>query len=128
MLRGYGGGEPYIDILAWMMGDEVYLHPDMYSAHFALTRSRGYDQGGPIVMARNYILAWYILGGLKWANLIRDNAVNKNRERHPDWTPKFYEAFNEAVRWGRFRRKQVEETADYTLEELLRKFKNDNIP
>ena len=126
-LRGYGGGEPYLDILAWMMGDEVYVHPDMFTSHFACTRSRGYHQGGPFVLARNNMLSWYILGGDKWAEVLLKDTLDRNAQRHPDWAPKFYEMYYEALKLGGFRRRWVEEHAVYTVDEVLKIFKTQGI-
>jgi len=127
MLRSYGAGEPYMDILAWMMGDEVHLHPDMHTVHFSLARSRGYHQGGAIIMNRNKMLAAYIIGGDEWALWCRDNAIAEEEKRHRDWTQKFMENYILVKKWGRFRRRMVEEEAVYTLEETLRLFKDRKI-
>lgn len=123
MLRSYGGGEPYMDILAWMMGDEVHVHPDMHTVHFSLTRSRGYHQGGPIIMMRNIALISYILGGEEWSHQVLDRALGKDKAKHPDWAKKYEEAYAQAVSWGRMRRSYVEKHAKYTLEEVLDLFK-----
>ena len=125
-LRGYSGGEPYLELLTWMMGDEVYVHPDMITTHFACTRSRGYHQGGPYILARNNMLSWYILGGEKWCDVILDDILEKNKTR-PNREKLFREMREEAVRMGRFRRKYVEENCVYTLEEVFQLFKSQEI-
>jgi hypothetical protein len=127
MLRSYGAGEPYMDILAWMMGDEVHLHPDMHTVHFNLCRSRGYYQGGAIIMNRNKMLVTYILGGDKWLDAAYEKVTSGAKNKHPDWIPKYKENYNLAKKWGKFRRRHIEKNAVYTLEEALEMFDDKDI-
>ena len=78
-------------------------------------------------MNRNKTLVTYILGGEPWAKWCRDNAIAEEEKRHRDWTIKFMENYELAKKWGRFRRKWVEENARFTIEETLSLFKEKGV-
>ena len=122
MLRQYGGGEPYIDILTWMFGYEVYVHPQMHCYHFALARSRDYARSW-MTFFRNVCLSAYICGGEKYSKPLLNNAL----EDHPDRKIKYIMLYNEALKFGRLRRKFVKENAKYTLDEVQELWKEQNI-
>jgi len=126
MLRQYGGGEPYIDLLAWMFGYEVYLHPDMHVYHYSLTPTRGYDRNW-MTFFRNVCLSGYIIDGEKRARMLLEQNLEKDVKEHPDWRPIYIQLFEEALNFGRMRRRYVEKNAIYTLDEVLKKFEREKI-
>ena len=117
MLRQYGGGEPYIDLLAWMFGYEVYSHPDLLTYHFSLCRSRRYDRNW-MTFFRNVCLAAYICGGEKYSKPLLDRAV----ESQPKRRLKYKLLYLEALKYGKIRRGYVEKNAEYTLDGVFKLF------
>lgn len=122
MLRYYGGGEPYLDLLAWMFGYEAYLHPDLHCYHFAMCRARDYKRDSGIFF-RNICLAAFICGGEKYSKPL----LNQHVQRHPHLEKRYRELYAEALKFGSLRRRFVEENAKYTLDEALQLFKDRKI-
>jgi len=122
MLRQYGGGEPYMDLLAWMFGKEVWLHPQLHCYHFSLCRSRDYPRSSSTFF-RNVILVSYVCGGEKYSKPLLEKAL----EEHPNMKVRYHMLYREALKYGKLRRRFVEKNAKYTLDEVIEIFKERNI-
>ena len=122
MLRHYGGGEPYLDFMAWMFGYKVYLHPHLHCYHFALCRGRDYHRDSGTFF-RNIILASYICSGEEYPRILLKQAI----EKHPHLKKNYLRLYGEALKYGRFRRQFVAKNAKYSLNQILDKFKKEGI-
>ena len=67
--KGYGGEEPYLALLAWMMGREVWFIPSVWHAHYMPT-SRNEGAGQTPDFVRNFLLCAYVFGGQKYLDLV----------------------------------------------------------
>lgn len=72
--RVYGGGEPYLDTLYWMMGSHAMMDPRALVYH--LSAGRGYSWNNNDLIY-NMFLVSYILGGQRWADRILITYLNK---------------------------------------------------
>lgn len=122
MLRHYGGGEPYLDFIAWMFGHKVYLHPDLHTYHFALCRGRDYHRDSGTFF-RNIVLCAYICSGEEYPQILLKKAI----EKCPRLEKNYRKLYAEALKYGRLRRQFVVKNAKMTLNQILEKFKRENI-
>jgi len=63
--KGYGGEEPWLALLAWMMGREVWFIPSVWHAHF-MPAGRNDGAGQTEDFARNFMLCSYVMGGQEY--------------------------------------------------------------
>ncbi|MCP4493370.1 MAG: glycosyltransferase family 2 protein [Gammaproteobacteria bacterium] len=117
----YNGGEQWISLLSWMLGETVWMHPQVYTYHY--DGSRG-PRGSEDAMKLGYndgdffsrIIVAYALGGEKWWQYVLDRALKV-------WEPPYHEAAHrfakDARELGEKYREWVEENALFTLDEVL---------
>lgn len=70
--RGYGAEEPWLALLAWMMGREVWLCPQIWHAHF-MPVGRNDGAGQTNDFARNFMICAYVFGGIGYLEKIQRN-------------------------------------------------------
>jgi len=73
--RVYGGGEPYLDTLWWLLGSTVMVDPRALVFHLSAGRGYSYDQRSLI---HNMVLTAYALGGHKWSERVLLTYLNKD--------------------------------------------------
>ena len=65
LLQGYGGEEPYLALKAWMLGEAVWMIPEIWHAHYQpIGRNEG--AGERPDFARNFMIGAYVMGGQKY--------------------------------------------------------------
>lgn len=70
--KGYGGEEPWLALLAWMLGREVWFIPSVWHAHYMLI-GRNDGAGDTDNFARNFMIAAYVMGGLDYLMKVQSN-------------------------------------------------------
>jgi hypothetical protein len=70
--RGYGGEEPYLALLAWMLGRKVWFLPQIWHAHY-MPMGRNDGAGESNGFAWNFMLCAYVFGGQKYLEKIQNN-------------------------------------------------------
>ena len=70
--HGYGAEEPMLALLAWLMGREVWMIPQITHAHYMPT-GRNDGAGETNDFARNFMIAAYICGGSEYLQKIQQN-------------------------------------------------------
>lgn len=110
--RVYGGGEPWLDTLYWMMGSHVMCEPKGLVFHLSAGRGYNYDMNSLI---HNMILTSYALGGYKWAERIYIAYLDKLGTNIEELN----KLYKEAIEEGQEKRNMIEKRAVYTLEEVL---------
>ena len=63
--KGYGGEEPWLSLLAWMMGKTVWFIPEVSHAHY-MPQGRNDGAGQTEDFARNFMLCSYVMGGQEY--------------------------------------------------------------
>ena len=77
LLKAYGGGEPYFDGKAWMLGIPVVAEPRCISYH--LSAGRGYSYHADDFMY-NTFLAGFSLGADMWVERMKINSLRTGRK------------------------------------------------
>ena len=117
----YNGGEQWISLLCWMLGEKVWMHPKTHTYHYDGSRGPrdshdqrklGYNEGDLFSRA----LVAYALGGEKWWGSVLERAMTV-------WEPPYHEAAvriaSEARSLGEPYYRWVQSKMTYTLDEVL---------
>jgi glycosyltransferase involved in cell wall biosynthesis len=70
--HGYGGEEPFLALLAWMMGESVWFIPQVWHAHYQ-PPNRNVGAGQTDDFARNFMIAAFVIGGQEYLNIVQRN-------------------------------------------------------
>lgn len=110
--RVYGGGEPYLDTLYWLMGSTVMVDPRALVFHLSAGRGYNYDMNSLI---HNMMLTAYALGGHKWSERVLITYLNKSGVDR-DF---LYKMYDNAIKEGQEKREFIERNQKITFEEFL---------
>lgn len=108
----YGGGEPWLDTLYWLMGSTVMVDPRGLVFHLSAGRGYNYNMNALI---HNQMLTAYALGDHKWGERVLITYLEKQGSDKNY----FRNLYNLAVKRGEEKRKLVKENQVMTIEELL---------
>ena len=109
----YGGGEPWLDTLWWMLGSTVMVDPRALVFHLSAGRGYNYNNNSLI---HNQMMTAYALGGHKWGERVLITYLEKQG------TDKqfFKDLYAKAVTRGEPKRQMVKERQVMILEDLLK--------
>lgn len=108
----YGGGEPWLDTLWWLLGSTVMVHPQALVFHLSAGRGYSYNMNALI---HNQMLTAYALGGHKWGERVLITYLNKAGTNKQS----FKNMYALAVKRGEEKRNLVAARQVISLEELL---------
>jgi len=111
--RIYGGGEPWLDTLYWLMGSTVMVDPRCLVFHLSAGRGYNYNMNALI---HNQMLTAYALGGHKWGERVLITYLEKQGS-NKDFFKKLYET---SVEEAQPKRSLVKNGQVMTIEELLK--------
>lgn len=117
LFEGWGGEETYFDLKMAMFGKSVWIDPDLVHYHFASSRS--YTRHNTPEFYTNLLTSSYVLGGDKWLSTVSSafasNVVSASN------------LADIARSRGAKHRAWIEANATYTLDEVLEKFKLEQV-
>lgn len=117
LFEGWGGEETYFNLKMAMFGKSVWLDPELVHYHFASKRS--YTRHSTPAFYTNLLTSSYVLGGDKWLSAVSSafasNVVSASN------------LADIARSRGAKHRAWIEANATYTLDEVLEKFKLEQV-
>lgn len=109
----YGGGEPWLDTLYWLMGSTVMVDPRALVFHLSAGRGYAYNTNSLI---HNMMLTAYALGGHKWGERVLLTYLNK------EGTDKQYfkSVYEIAVQRAQPKREMIEKRGVTDFDDLMK--------
>jgi hypothetical protein len=120
---GYGGEEPYLDLLACMTDKKIWLDPQIIHYHFA--GNRGYARHFTDDYFINMMSVAYIIGGTKWVDKVyaslNKQPLKRKSCRH------MYELYLEALERSEKQAQWVKSVRKRSLDEQFDKFVEEGV-
>lgn len=110
--RVYGGGEPYLDSVFWMTGSTSMCDPNSLVYHLSAGRDYSWHSND---LLHNSMLVSYILGGMKYIDLVLITYINKLGGINP----MLEKLYNEALEEGKPLKEWLDKNKIMTFEEML---------
>lgn len=110
--RVYGGGEPYLDSVFWMTGSTSMCDPNSLVYHLSAGRDYSWHSDD---LLHNSMLVSYVLGGMKYIDLVLITYINKIGYL----TPTLEKLYHEALEEGKPLKEWLDKNKIMTFEEML---------
>jgi hypothetical protein len=124
LLKGYGGEELLFDLKMWRLGHNNYIDPKLIHWHY--TGDRGYTRHYTDEYYVNMMVTAHVIGGETWLYRLYDSFANRSHLRiRPQKT--MYELLEDAYNRSAQYAKELDSKAQYSLDELLVKFRLEQV-
>lgn len=121
---GYGGEELIFDLKLWRYGYQVWLDPKLIHYHYA--GNRGYPRHHTDDYYVNMMVSAFVIGGEPWLFRVYESFASGSHARKAPYTEMF-ELMERAHQRGAQYAREVDSRSKYTLDELLTKFRLEQV-
>ena len=123
---GYAGEELATDLKLWRYGKTNWVDPRLIHYHYA-SNTRGYSRHYTDEYYVNLMVSALVVGGEKWLYRVYESFAGKHKHVRVKSTTNMYDLMELAYKRGIAYSKYVDAHSQYSLDEILVKFRKDSV-